>query len=165
MSVKGVVKEIKYNVNDTSKMGKDYTYTRFVYTTETGEDKTKRVFKDAMLEGIKVGDNVEVSFKKNDQGYFDLASVQKLSAVVAEAKQTANYTQTTKYFSDRDIEIQVMNALNVAASGAFLELPELFKRTQAILAAKSALVAYAEDVRTKGNTVEGNSNDPFEGIN
>lgn len=160
MSVNAKVKEITHNVKGTSKAGKDYTYTKFVYETDTGEAKTKQLFKADVLEGVSVGDNVEIFFKKNDKGFFDLVSVQKVSSAVAGAKQAV---RATTVYSDKDVEIEVMNALNVA--GAICKegcsTDHLLNHAKEILAAKSSLVEYAKSVRSGNKDV---SDDPFKGI-
>ena len=157
MSVKGTIKEITKNVKGISKAGKEYTYTKFVYTTETGEEKTKQLFKDDVISNVKVGDAVEIFFKKNDNGFFDLVEV---SCMGASSTTSAPKSAVVRSVSDKDYEIEVMNALNVASSLPCKTPNEIIEAAKAILDSKTTLVAYAKKVRESG-TKESTSDSPF----
>jgi hypothetical protein len=166
MSVRGVVKEISHNVKGTSRAGKEYTYTKFVYMTDTGEEKTKQLFKADVLNGIKAGDNVEIFFKKNDKGFFDLADVAKTGGAGVGQPETSVHSHV-KCMSDKDVEIEVMNALNVASTMGVKTVDELVDTTKNILSAKRGLVEFAKEARTEKPAVAATAeagDDPFEGV-
>jgi hypothetical protein len=164
MTVRGTVTEITHNVKGVAKTGKEYQYTKFVYTTETGESKIKQIFKPELIEGVKVGDVVDLHFEKNQRGFYDLMKV--TAAGASPNIPTAKTGSAGPAFGDKDVEIEVMNALNVASNLEHVKDTEtLVCAVKCILDHKKALVEYAKDARTGKTKCTGtDSENPFEGV-
>jgi hypothetical protein len=77
----GIVGEVKFNVQKTSKKGDPYTVTQLSFFTEAGGKKTENCFSDcsfaAVLKDLAPGDKIEATYVKNGE-YFNLTDVKLL---------------------------------------------------------------------------------------
>lgn len=134
--------------------GKLYYYSELVVSNENNENKTYKIFNKDIREvvaGLKPGDTTYLTLEKNTKGYWEITQVGKASTVDVKERYSSPNTPTTERtttsYSQKDVEIEVMNALNVASSSPYKTTEELLTRTREILNAKSSLIEYAKALR------------------
>jgi hypothetical protein len=124
MANKAVVKDLKLNINKTFKSGKSFDGDEITFQTEKNQRKTEFIFARSpmhkVVQGISVGDTIEVSYEKNGE-YFNLSNitlVEKGSGVVSPPQSSAYSKPSGGYAEppEKQASIQRQNALTNATT-------------------------------------------------
>lgn len=111
---------IESHVNKVAKgTGKPYSATILHYVVN-GEHKEKmvmdRTMRDHIVNNFHSGDTVVMTMEKNDKGYLDLLSMEHDDGTATATVQTTTATSKQVGTSDREVGMQVGNALTNAAT-------------------------------------------------